>query len=78
MLTVANIWEAQKRATTSKSKVKTIGSAPANGCECSERRRAAADFRPELDNKPLSNTDMALGQPLAVSCDKIRDHRRFD
>jgi hypothetical protein len=20
----------------------------------------------------------ALGQPLAVSCDKIRDHRRFD
>jgi hypothetical protein len=32
----------------------------------------------ELDNKPPSNTDMALGQPLAVSDDQIRDHRRFD
>jgi len=32
----------------------------------------------ELDNKPFSNTDMALGRPLAVSCDKIRDRRSFD
>jgi hypothetical protein len=29
-LTVANTWEAQKRATTSKSKLKTNGSSPAN------------------------------------------------
>jgi uncharacterized protein YegJ (DUF2314 family) len=32
----------------------------------------------ELDNEPVVNTDMRLGQQLAVSYDKIREHRRFD
>ena len=31
-----------------------------------------------LDSEPIVNTDMRLGQELAVSYDKIRDHRRFD
>jgi uncharacterized protein YegJ (DUF2314 family) len=30
-----------------------------------------------LDNEPIDNPDMNLGQDLAVSYDKIRDHRRF-
>jgi hypothetical protein len=30
-----------------------------------------------LDNEPIANPDMELGQQLAVSYDKIRDHRRF-
>jgi uncharacterized protein YegJ (DUF2314 family) len=31
-----------------------------------------------LDNEPIANADLELGQKLAVSYDKIRDHRRFD
>ena len=31
-----------------------------------------------LDNEPISNTDMKLGQHLAVSYDKIREHKRFN
>jgi hypothetical protein len=31
----------------------------------------------QLDNEPIANTDMKLGQQLAVSYDKVRDHRRF-
>lgn len=31
-----------------------------------------------LDNEPIANPDMQLGQQLAVSYDKIRDHTRFD
>lgn len=30
-----------------------------------------------LDNEPISADNMKLGQRLAVSYDKIRDHRRF-
>jgi hypothetical protein len=30
-----------------------------------------------LDSQPIVITDMKLGQELAVSYDKIRDHRRF-
>lgn len=30
-----------------------------------------------LDNEPISSTTPRLGQQLAVSYDKIRDHRRF-
>lgn len=30
-----------------------------------------------LDNQPIINTDMKLGQELAVSFEKVRDHRRF-
>jgi uncharacterized protein YegJ (DUF2314 family) len=29
----------------------------------------------KLDNEPVLNTDMYLGQELAVSFDKVRDHR---
>lgn len=32
----------------------------------------------KLDNEPIVNTDMRLGQQLAVRYDKIRDHKRFD
>ena len=32
----------------------------------------------ELDNEPIANSDVKLGQRLAVSYDKIRDHRRFN
>ncbi len=31
-----------------------------------------------LDQEPVVNTDMRLGQELAVSYDKIRDHKRFE
>ena len=31
-----------------------------------------------LDNEPIANMDMKLGQQLAVSYDKIREHRRFN
>jgi hypothetical protein len=31
-----------------------------------------------LDNEPIANPDMKLGQQLAVSYDKVRDHRRFE
>lgn len=31
----------------------------------------------QLDNEPVANTDMKLGQQLAVSYAKIRDHQRF-
>jgi hypothetical protein len=30
-----------------------------------------------LDNEPISSTALRLGQQLAVSYEKIRDHRRF-
>jgi uncharacterized protein YegJ (DUF2314 family) len=30
-----------------------------------------------LDNEPIANPDFKLGQQLAVSYDKIRDHQRF-
>lgn len=32
----------------------------------------------KLDQQPVINTDMRLGQELAVSYDKIRDHRKFE
>jgi hypothetical protein len=32
----------------------------------------------KLDSEPVVNTDMRLDQELAVSYDKIRDHRKFD
>ncbi len=32
----------------------------------------------KLDSEPIVNPDMHLGQELAVSYDKIRDHRRFE
>ncbi len=31
----------------------------------------------KLDNQPIVNTDMNLGQELAVSYDNVREHRRF-
>jgi uncharacterized protein YegJ (DUF2314 family) len=31
----------------------------------------------KLDQQPVINTDMRLGQELAVSYDKVRDHRKF-
>ena len=31
-----------------------------------------------LDQEPIANDDMFVGQRLAASYDKIRDHRRFD
>ncbi len=31
-----------------------------------------------LDNEPIANSDVKLGQQLAVGYDKVRDHRRFD
>jgi uncharacterized protein YegJ (DUF2314 family) len=31
----------------------------------------------QLDNEPIANTDLKLGQQLAVSYDKIREHRRL-
>lgn len=30
-----------------------------------------------LDSEPIVATDMGVGQKLAVSYEKIRDHRRF-
>jgi uncharacterized protein YegJ (DUF2314 family) len=30
----------------------------------------------QLDNEPINNPDMRLGQQLAVSYDRIRDHQR--
>jgi uncharacterized protein YegJ (DUF2314 family) len=29
-----------------------------------------------LDNEPIATADMVLGQPLAVSYDKVRQHKR--
>jgi len=31
----------------------------------------------KLDSQPVVMTDMRLGQDLAISYDKVRDHRRF-
>ena len=31
-----------------------------------------------LDNEPIATSDIELGQQLAVSYDKVKDHRRFD
>lgn len=31
----------------------------------------------KLDSQPVVNTDLRLGQELAVSYEKVRDHRRF-
>ena len=31
----------------------------------------------QVDNEPINNPDMKMGQQLAVSYDKIRDHREF-
>lgn len=31
----------------------------------------------KLDNEPIVNADMRLGQELAVSYDNVREHRRF-
>jgi hypothetical protein len=31
----------------------------------------------KLDSQPVVATDMKLGQELAVSYEKVRDHRRF-
>ncbi len=31
----------------------------------------------KLDSQPVAATDMRLGQELAVSYEKVRDHRRF-
>lgn len=30
-----------------------------------------------LDNEPIEAADMKLGQQLAVSYEKVRDHKRF-
>lgn len=32
----------------------------------------------KLDSQPIVNTDMKLGQELAVSYDNIREHKRFN
>jgi uncharacterized protein YegJ (DUF2314 family) len=32
----------------------------------------------KLDSQPVVATDMRVGQELAVSYEKVRDHRRFD
>jgi hypothetical protein len=32
----------------------------------------------KLDSQPIVNSDMYLSQELAVSYDKVRDHRKFD
>jgi uncharacterized protein YegJ (DUF2314 family) len=32
----------------------------------------------KLDSEPVINTNLQVGQELAVSYDKIRDHRRFE
>ena len=32
----------------------------------------------KLDSQPVVATDMRVGQELAVSYDKVRDHRRFN
>jgi uncharacterized protein YegJ (DUF2314 family) len=32
----------------------------------------------KLDSQPVVVTDMRVGQELAVSYEKVRDHRRFD
>ena len=31
-----------------------------------------------LDSQPIINTDMHLGQELAVSYDNVREHRKFE
>jgi uncharacterized protein YegJ (DUF2314 family) len=31
-----------------------------------------------LDSQPVINTDMHLGQELAVSYDNVREHRKFE
>jgi uncharacterized protein YegJ (DUF2314 family) len=31
----------------------------------------------KLDSEPVVHTDLRIGQELAVSYDKVRDHRRF-
>jgi len=31
-----------------------------------------------LDNEPIATPDLKLGQRLAVSYDKVRDHKQFD
>ena len=31
-----------------------------------------------LDNEPVANRDMKLGQQLAVNYDNIREHKRFN
>lgn len=41
--------------------------------KCDDERRLVFG---RLDNIPIVNTDMRLGQELAVSFDKVRDHRR--
>ena len=42
--------------------------------ECDDEKRLVFG---RLDNEPIANPDLQLGQQLAVSYDKIRDHRRF-
>jgi uncharacterized protein YegJ (DUF2314 family) len=42
--------------------------------ECDDEKRLVFG---RLDNEPIVNPDMQLGQQLAVSYDKIRDRRRF-
>ncbi len=32
----------------------------------------------KLDSQPVVATDMKVGQELAVSYEKVRDHRRFE
>ena len=32
----------------------------------------------KLDNEPVCSSDLKLGERLAVSYDKIRDHRKFE
>ena len=36
---------------------------------------SSGSFFGQLDNEPIANTDLRLGQQLAVSYDKVRDHR---
>jgi hypothetical protein len=43
--------------------------------ECDDAQRVVFGT---LDSQPAVNTDMHLGQELAVSYDKVRDHRSFE
>ena len=56
------------------------------GTSESELRRAACSSTSDdeeeivfgtLDSEPIVATDMGVGQKLAVSYEKVRDHRRF-
>jgi uncharacterized protein YegJ (DUF2314 family) len=41
---------------------------------CDDEARVAFG---RLDNEPIINTDLRLGEQLAISFDKVREHRKF-